>query len=75
MDIFIIEISNVEKVKSETLKQFQKKDISDEKKLKEHCLAYLLVDKFLDEVYNIKSREIIFEDGKPILIMVANIFQ
>lgn len=68
MDIFIIEISNVEKVKSETLKQFQKKDISDEKKLKEHCLAYLLVDKFLDEVYNIKSREIIFEDGKPILI-------
>lgn len=68
MDIFIIEISNAEKVKSETLKQFQKKDISDEKKLKEHCLAYLLVDKFLDEVYNIKSREIIFEDGKPILI-------
>ena len=33
MDIFIIEISNAEKVKSETLKQFQKKDISDEKKL------------------------------------------
>ena len=56
MDIFIIEISNVEKVKTETLKQYQKKDISDEMKWKVHCLSYLLVDKFLEEVYGIESR-------------------
>ena len=68
MDIFIIEISNAEKVKTETLKKYQKKDISDEEKWKVHCLSYLLVDKFLEEVYGIESREIVFEDGKPILI-------
>lgn len=68
MDIFIIETSNTEKVKIDTLKQFQKKEISDENKWKIHCLSYLLVDKFLEEVYEIESREIVFEDGKPILI-------
>ena len=68
MEIFIIEINNADKVKPETLKLYQKKDISDEEKLKVHCLSYLLVDKFLEEVYGIKSREIVFEDGKPILI-------
>lgn len=68
MDIYIIETSNVEKVKLETLKQFQKKEINDEEKWKVHCLSYLLVDKFLEEVYGIQSREIVFEKGKPILI-------
>lgn len=68
MEIFIIEINNAEKVKPETLELYRKKDISDEEKLKVHCLSYLLVDKFLEEVYGIKSREIVFEDGKPILI-------
>lgn len=68
MEIFIIEISNAEKVKEETLKQFQKKEISDEAKWKIHCLSYLLVDKFLEEVYGIESREVVFDEGKPILI-------
>lgn len=68
MEIFIIEISNAEKVKEETLRQFQKKNISDEDKWKTHCLSYLLVDKFLEEVYGIESREIVFDEGKPILI-------
>lgn len=68
MEIFIIEINNAEKVKEETLKQFQKKEISDESKWKAHCLSYLLVDKFLEEVYGIESREIVFDNGKPILI-------
>ena len=68
MEIFIVEINSAEKIKPETLKQFQKKEITDEEKWKSHCLSYLLVDKFLDEVYGIKSREIVFEDGKPILI-------
>ena len=68
MEIYIIDIANSEKVKEETLKQYQKKEISDEEKWKIHCLSYLLVDKFLEEVYGIKSREIVFEDGKPILM-------
>ena len=34
MDIFIIEISNAEKVKTETLKKYQKKEISNEEKWK-----------------------------------------
>ena len=68
MEIFIIEISNAEKVKEETLRKFQKKEISDEIKWKTHCLSYLLVDKFLEEVYGVESREIVFDEGKPILI-------
>ena len=68
MDIYIIEISKAEKVKKETLKSYQKKEISNEKKWTAHCLSYLLVDKFLEEVYGIKNREIVFDNGKPILI-------
>ena len=68
MEIFIINIKNTEKVSDETLKHYQKKDISVEEKRKIHCLSYLLVDKFLDEVYGIKNRELVFEDGKPILL-------
>lgn len=68
MDIFIIEISNIEKVKLETLNKFQKKDFSNEEKRKIHCFSYLLVDKFLNEIYGIESREIVFEEGKPVLI-------
>ena len=43
-------------------------EISNEKKWTAHCLSYLLVDKFLEEVYGIKNREIVFDNGKPILI-------
>lgn len=68
MDIFIIEISNIEKVKLETLNKFQKKDFSNEEKRKIHCFSYLLVDKFLNEIYGIESREIVFDEGKPVLI-------
>lgn len=68
MEIYIVDICNIEKVQDDTLKLYQKKDFSDENKRKIHCLAYLLVDKFLEEVYGIESREIIFEDGKPVLI-------
>lgn len=68
MDIFIIDIANVEKVSIETLKQYQKKEISHEEKWKTHCLSYLLVDKLLQEYYGVENTEIVFEDGKPILI-------
>lgn len=69
MEIFIIETTNnLEKIKPETLERFQKKEFADENKRKTHCLSYLLVDKFLEEVYGIESREIVFDEGKPILI-------
>lgn len=68
MEIYIIETKNSEKVKLETLKAFQKKDINNEDKLKTHCLAYLLVDKFLKDVYGIENCEVVFEDGKPMLL-------
>lgn len=67
MEIFVINVNNAEKVSDETLRKFQKKEITDEEKWKTHCLAYLLLDKFLEEVYEIEDREIIFEDGKPLL--------
>lgn len=68
MDIFIINTDSAEKISLDTLKKFQKKEISNEKKWKTHCLSYLLVDKFLDEVYGIENREIVFDDGKPMLL-------
>lgn len=67
MDIFIIGTNNVNKVSEELLKEYQKKEISDEKTLKTHCLSYLMIDKILKEVYKIENRTIIFEDKKPIL--------
>ena len=48
MDIYIIEVKNADKVSEETLKWYQKKEITDEEKWKTHCLSYLLVDKFLE---------------------------
>ena len=68
MDIFIIETSCAEKVSEETLSFFQKKEISVEEKRKTHCLAYLLVDKFLKEYYGIENTQLVFEDGKPMLL-------
>ena len=68
MDIFIIDIANVEKVSLETLEKYRKKDISDESKRKIHCLSYLLAEKFLQDYYGIESTEIVFEKGKPMLI-------
>ena len=68
MDIFIIDIANAEKVSTETLKKYQKKEISDENYWKRHCLAYLMTEKILKEVYNIKNIEIVFDNKKPMLL-------
>lgn len=68
MDIFIIETSCVEKISEETLKEFQKKDISVDEKRKIHCLSYLLVDRFLKEYYGIENTKLVFDDGKPMLL-------
>ena len=68
MDIFIIDIANAEKISEETLKEYQKKEINDERKLKIHCLSYLLVDKFLKEYYGIENTQLVFDNGKPMLL-------
>ena len=68
MDIYIIEVGNAEKVSEETLKYYQKKEITNEEKWKTHCLSYLLVDKFLKEYYGLENTQLVFEDGKPILL-------
>ena len=68
MEIYIINVNSAEKISQDTLRIYQKKEISDEKKWKTHCLSYLLIDKFLDEVYGIENREIVFEDKKPMLL-------
>ena len=68
MEIFIIEANSTEKVLEETLNKYQKKEISDEEKRRIHCLSYLLVDKFLKEYYDIENTQLVFEDGKPILL-------
>lgn len=68
MDIFIINVNNVDKVSEETLREYQKKDISVDEKRKIHCLSYLLVEKLLKEYYGIENTHLVFEDGKPLLL-------
>ncbi len=67
MDIFVIEITDADSVHQKLLLEFKKKDISDAKKLNQHCLSYLMVDRILREFYHIENREIIFDGRKPLL--------
>lgn len=74
MDIFVIEIIDADSVHQQLLLEFKKKEISDPKKLNEHCLSYLMVDRILREFYKIEEREIIFDGKKPILSSGAKHF-
>ena len=67
MAIFIINTSEIENFSEEFLKNFQKKEISNHKKLMIHCLTYAMLDSILREVYKINDRTIIFEKAKPVL--------
>jgi len=67
MDIFIINKSDINNIKPDLLKQFQFKDITNEEKLKEHCLAYLMLDRILKEFYKTDNRAIEFVNKKPYL--------
>lgn len=67
MDIFVIEIIDADNVHQELLLEFKKKEISNPKKLNEHCLSYLMVDRILREFYQIEDREIHFQNHKPML--------
>lgn len=67
MDIFVIFIKDADNIKPELLEQFRFKRISNPQKLKEHCFAYLMLDRILKDVYKIGSRELIFVNNKPYL--------
>lgn len=67
MDIFVIEITDADSVHQKLLLEFKKKEITNQVKLNAHCLSYLMVDRILREFYQIEDREIIFDNGKPIL--------
>lgn len=64
MELFIININETDIPETQLLK-FKKKEISNPKKLREHCIAYFMLDKILRETYKIETPEIIFEKGKP----------
>ena len=68
MDIFIINTNNVDYIDEDLLKQFEHKKFSNVAKWREHCLAYLMLDRILREVYKISDRNISFKNGKPYLL-------
>ena len=67
MDIYIIKTSVTDKKTEELLKIFQKKEILNEHFQKIHNYAYLMLDRILENVYQIKDRAILFKDKKPYL--------
>ena len=67
MDIFVIKLSATENFSPELLNEFKKKEITDKKRLKQHCFSYLMLDRILTNFYNINDYEVIFEHNKPFL--------
>lgn len=65
MDIFIINTETAQNIPRELLLQYKQKEIHNEKKLIQHCLSYLMVDKILKEVYNVENRAIEYKNKKP----------
>jgi len=67
MNIFIINISEIDNIPNALLDSFKHKDFLNTKKQKEHCFTYLMLDRILKEVYKIKNRDIVFINNKPFL--------
>ena len=67
MDIFIIETKDSKNVDINLLKEFQYQEFKNESKFLEHCFSYLMVDRILNNLYDISNREIEFVSGKPFL--------
>lgn len=67
MEIFVFEIKDYDHILQEELKQWQKKEISDPQKLREHCLAYYLAEKTAGEYYGFEDCKIIYKGKKPVL--------
>ena len=65
MDIFVIKTSRINEFNQDLLKEFQKKEISNQKTWETHCFTYLMLDKILKSVYKIENREVLFENKKP----------
>lgn len=74
MDIYIIKIVSADEVHKQILKEFQKKEFTDEEAWNRHCLSYLMLDRILREVYSIENREIIFDNKKPKLAFGEKMF-
>lgn len=67
MDIFIINTSSSDNISAELMEKFRHKDFTNKKKEKEHCFAYLMLDRILKDVYKIENRKIEFINEKPYL--------
>lgn len=67
MDIFVIGLNSVEDIPAQMLLEYKKRDITDGRRLNQHCLSYLMIDRVLREFYQIEDREIAFEGAKPYL--------
>ena len=67
MEIYVIKASGAENISDELLKRFQHKKTKSNNRFKTHCYTYLMLDRILDEVYNIENREIVFDNNKPIM--------
>ena len=67
MDIFVINVSEIDNFTEDFLLKFQKKEISNKKTLMKHCLTYAMLDSILREKYFIEDRELVFVNKKPFL--------
>lgn len=68
MDIFIIKINDQDcELLKDALQDFRYKEISNPRKLFEHCLTYLMLDRILEDFYSIEDRTLDFINGKPFL--------
>lgn len=67
MEIFIFNKDIYSNFSDEILENFQHKNFSNPEKKKTHCVAYLMLDSVLKDIYGIENREIEFVCGKPML--------
>ena len=67
MDVFVVNFSDAKNIKPELLQGFRHKELKNKEKEKEHCFAYLMLDRILKEVYKIQNREVEFVNKKPYL--------
>ncbi len=67
MEIFVINSSDSKNISHDLLEKYKYKEFSNNTKLNEHCLSYLMLDRILKEVYHIENREIEFVNSKPYL--------
>ena len=67
MEIFVFKIKDYENLSQEYLKSWQKKEISNPEKFREHTLAYYLAEKTAQEFYGFENCKIVYKGKKPVL--------